>query len=177
VQEAGSVEQRYVASPATAGLGGARLHRAVGRNCFRDTSAGRPGGRRRDHLLGDVLRAWLIAQRPGYRGLLLLSASSYNPNNLLNHPLRSSCGTCVSSKVARASPPASVGGGLRGSLGLFCRFPAAILDGFELLPQFVLLPLGYLHPQARLLELVQRLVAPALLLLNYVETLIPLTGY
>ena len=50
-------EQRYVASLATSGLSGAGLHRAVGRNRFRDASAGRPGGRSRDRLLGDVLRA------------------------------------------------------------------------------------------------------------------------
>jgi hypothetical protein len=53
----------------------------------------------------------------------------------------------------------------------------ALLDGFELLPQFVPLPLGFLQLPAPLLEFVHRLVGPALLLLHYVETLIPLTGY
>jgi hypothetical protein len=45
------------------------------------------------------------------------------------------------------------------------------------LPQFVPLPLGFLQLPAPLLEFVHRLVGPALLLLHYVETLIPLTGY
>ena len=45
----------------------------------------------------------------------------------------------------------------------------ALPDGFELLPQFVPLPLGFLQLPAPLLEFVHRLVGPALVL-HYVET-------
>ena len=76
----------------------------------------------------------------------------------------------------RAPPAASQGRSLRRRLGRFCGLLVALPDGFELLPQFVPLPLGFLQLPAPLLEFVHRLVGPALVL-HYVETLIPLTGY